>query len=37
LEQRKILGWFYGFKSDIWAAYAVGTTYLDKIKSGGNI
>lgn len=28
--------WFYGFKSDIWAAYAVGITWIDMEENNDN-
>ena len=31
---KKVPGWFYGFKKDIWQAYAVGITYYDLYIKG---
>ena len=31
---KKEPGWFYGFSADSWSAYAIGVTYLDKLRGG---
>lgn len=31
---KKAPGWFYGFRADIWQAYAVGVTYYELAKGG---
>ena len=28
--------WFYGFRADMWQAYAAGVAYIDDMKEGGN-
>jgi len=31
--KKKQQGWFFGFKADIWQAYAIGVVYIDLIKA----